>query len=167
MPSEVAYAARNADAAPNVSATQVLSEREVLTLRYLLMGHPNKVIAKRLEISEATVKVYVKAILRKLRVSNRTQAAIWAVNAGMEFASSESYSLADAKAHLSELIDRVDAGETIGITRRGKLVAKLTRPEKVRKPFDFSKLRALTDRMTYQEQSAGDFIREMRDSDRY
>jgi two-component system nitrate/nitrite response regulator NarL len=42
------------------------------------------VISRRLEISEATVKVHVKAILRKLRVSNRTQAAIWAVKRGLE-----------------------------------------------------------------------------------
>jgi two-component system, NarL family, nitrate/nitrite response regulator NarL len=61
-----------------------LSEREITTLRYLLVGHANKVIARRLEISEATVKVYVKAILRKLRVSNRTQAAIWAFNNGVQ-----------------------------------------------------------------------------------
>lgn len=79
----VAQPVRNADVA------RILSEREIMTLRYLLMGHPNKVIARRLDISEATVKVYVKAILRKLRVSNRTQAAIWAVNNGIEFAASD------------------------------------------------------------------------------
>ena len=64
--------------------TRILSEREITTLRYLLVGHSNKLIARRLEISEATVKVYVKAILRKLRVSNRTQAAIWAYNNGVK-----------------------------------------------------------------------------------
>lgn len=61
-----------------------LSEREVETLRCLIMGYPNKVIAQRLDISEATVKVHVKAILRKLSVQNRTQAAIWAVNNGVD-----------------------------------------------------------------------------------
>jgi prevent-host-death family protein len=79
----------------------------------------------------------------------------------------DSYSLADAKAHFSELVDRAEAGETVEITRRGKLVARLVGAEKVRKTFDFSKLRASADRMTFQEQSAGEFIREMRDSDRY
>ena len=79
----------------------------------------------------------------------------------------DSYSLADAKAHLSELVDRVEAGETVEITRRGKLVARLIGAGKVRKPFDFDKLRGMTDKMTFQQQSAGDFIREMRDSDRY
>lgn len=60
-----------------------LSERELEILRWLIMGCPNKVISKRMEISEATVKVHVKAVLRKLRVKNRTQAAIWAANHGM------------------------------------------------------------------------------------
>ena len=49
-----------------------------LPLPFLVDGAPNKVIAQRLQITEATVKVHVKAILRKIRVKNRTQAAIWA-----------------------------------------------------------------------------------------
>ena len=61
-----------------------LSDREVEILRCLILGYANKVISRRLELSEATVKVHVKAILRKLRVSNRTQAAIWAVKRGLE-----------------------------------------------------------------------------------
>lgn len=55
-----------------------LSAREDSILRGLVDGAPNKVIAQRLHITEATVKVHVKAILRKIRVKNRTQAAIWA-----------------------------------------------------------------------------------------
>jgi len=43
-------------------------------------GDSNKVIARKIDIAEATVKVHVKAILRKIRLSNRTQAAIWAMN---------------------------------------------------------------------------------------
>ena len=46
----------------------------------LVQGAPNKVIAYQAGITEATVKVHVKAILRKIRVKNRTQAAIWAIN---------------------------------------------------------------------------------------
>lgn len=61
----------------------LLSDREVETLRYLVVGAPNKIIARNLDISEATVKVHVKAILRKLDVQNRTQAAIWAVRNGI------------------------------------------------------------------------------------
>ena len=75
--------------------------------------------------------------------------------------------LADAKAHLSELVAKAEAGETVVITRRGKPVAQITTIEAEKKPFDFDALRALTKNMTYQEQSAGDFIRWMRDTDRY
>ena len=55
-----------------------LSSREAEILRCLMLGSPNKVIARELDVAEATVKVHVKAILRKIQVSNRTQAAIWA-----------------------------------------------------------------------------------------
>jgi prevent-host-death family protein len=79
----------------------------------------------------------------------------------------ESYSVADAKARLSELIERAEAGEEVEITRRGKPVVRLVGVEKERKRFDFSRLRALAPSMTFQEQSAGDFVREMRDTDRY
>jgi two-component system, NarL family, nitrate/nitrite response regulator NarL len=57
-----------------------LSSREAAILDGLVQGAPNKVIAHQLNITEATVKVHVKAILRKIRVSNRTQAAIWAMS---------------------------------------------------------------------------------------
>lgn len=60
-----------------------LSTREIDILRCLVDGEPNKVISRRLQIADATVKVHIKAILRKLRVRNRTQAAIWAVSRGL------------------------------------------------------------------------------------
>jgi two-component system, NarL family, nitrate/nitrite response regulator NarL len=41
-------------------------------------GAPNKLIARKLDITEATIKVHVKAILRKIGAANRTQAAMWA-----------------------------------------------------------------------------------------
>jgi two-component system, NarL family, nitrate/nitrite response regulator NarL len=56
-----------------------LSFRENCILRCIVEGASNKVIARRIDITEATVKVHVKAILRKVRVRNRTQAAIWAM----------------------------------------------------------------------------------------
>jgi two-component system nitrate/nitrite response regulator NarL len=55
-----------------------LSARELAVLRWLRDGLPNKEIARRLGITEATVKVHVKALLRKARVKNRTQVAMWA-----------------------------------------------------------------------------------------
>ena len=57
-----------------------LSERETQILRCLVDGLPNKLIARNLAITEATVKVHIKGLLRKLRVSNRTQAAVWGMN---------------------------------------------------------------------------------------
>ena len=61
-------------------AVPSLSRREMLILRMLMQGASNKVIARNLVITESTVKVHMKAILRKLRLQNRTQAAIWARN---------------------------------------------------------------------------------------
>ena len=57
-----------------------LSPREHQILQCLVAGHPNKVIARELDIAEATVKVHIKGLLRKVKASNRTQAAIWAMN---------------------------------------------------------------------------------------
>ncbi len=59
-----------------------LSGREIETLQCLIQGDSNKVIAKRLNITEATIKVHVKSVMRKIKASNRTQAAIWAVGQG-------------------------------------------------------------------------------------
>lgn len=60
-----------------------LSDREMQLLRCLVAGMPNKLVARRLDISEATVKVHVKAVLRKLGVRNRTQAAMWGAMRGI------------------------------------------------------------------------------------
>ena len=55
-----------------------LSGRETDILLCLMKGESNKIIARQFDIAEATVKVHLKAILRKIRASNRTQAAVWA-----------------------------------------------------------------------------------------
>ena len=65
-------------------ASGMLSDREVQILRCLANGDPNKLIANRLKITEATVKVHLKGLLRKINVCNRTQAAIWAVGQGID-----------------------------------------------------------------------------------
>jgi prevent-host-death family protein len=75
--------------------------------------------------------------------------------------------LADAQAHLNELVDRVEAGESIDITRRGKPVARLIAVTASRKPIDAALLRALTSTLPPQTQSAADLVRTMRDGDRY
>lgn len=60
-----------------------LSERELEILHCLTRGQSNKAIGQTLDIAEATVKVHVKRILRKIHASNRTQAALWAAARGM------------------------------------------------------------------------------------
>src|SRR3984893_7620082 len=62
--------------------TPQLSPREKSILHCLIEGDSNKCIARKIDIAEATVRVHVKAILRKIRVQNRTQAAIWGMNNG-------------------------------------------------------------------------------------
>ena len=62
--------------------SQQLSPREKSIMQCLIAGDSNKSIARKIDIAEATVKVHVKAILRKIRVQNRTQAAIWGMNNG-------------------------------------------------------------------------------------
>ncbi|MER2268151.1 response regulator transcription factor [Methylobacterium oxalidis] len=60
-----------------------LSSRELNVLRCLADGASNKVIALKFDLAEATVKIHVKNILRKLKTQNRTQAAIWAREHGI------------------------------------------------------------------------------------
>jgi two-component system, NarL family, nitrate/nitrite response regulator NarL len=70
--------ASNETAQASTTFAHKLSARESEILRGLMEGAPNKVIARRFGLSEATVKVHVKAILRKIGAGNRTQAAMWA-----------------------------------------------------------------------------------------
>ncbi|MFT5691322.1 MAG: two-component system nitrate/nitrite response regulator NarL [Oceanicoccus sp.] len=69
---------------PNVSdvlATLTLREREVLKL--IVKGRANKFIATSLSIAEATVKVHVKNLLKKLKLRSRLEAAVWAAENGL------------------------------------------------------------------------------------
>lgn len=75
---------------PNYQQTEVNSEivgtltpREMDVLKLIVEGLSNKAIAKVLVLSPATVKGYVKTILEKLRVSDRTQAAVKAIRSGL------------------------------------------------------------------------------------
>lgn len=78
-----------------------------------------------------------------------------------------SVSVAEAKAHLSELLDAVEQGEELEITRRGKPVAKVTGLPPPLKPLDIEAIRRHLDSLPMQEESAGDFVRRMRDEERY
>lgn len=61
-----------------------LTEREELVLKCLLNAYSNKHIARALDISEGTVKVHLKSVMKKISAANRTQAALWARNNGIE-----------------------------------------------------------------------------------
>jgi prevent-host-death family protein len=76
-------------------------------------------------------------------------------------------SLANAKAHLSELVERAAAGEAVCITRRGKAVAQITAVDAPRKRIDMAALQAMTDALPVQTETAREFIGRMRDDDRY
>jgi DNA-binding NarL/FixJ family response regulator len=60
-----------------------LSERELEVLGCVAQGHPNKVIAIRLGISEKTVKAHLTRIYQQIGVTDRTQAALWARERGL------------------------------------------------------------------------------------
>jgi two-component system, NarL family, nitrate/nitrite response regulator NarL len=59
-----------------------LSQREDEILKSVVRGHSNKMIARACGVTDSTIKVHMKSILRKIRVANRTQAAVWALERG-------------------------------------------------------------------------------------
>lgn len=73
---------QNATAVHAGKALEALTQRETEILGCLTEGAPNKLIARQLGITEATVKIHVKSLIRKIGVQNRTQAALWAIQAG-------------------------------------------------------------------------------------
>lgn len=76
-------------------------------------------------------------------------------------------SLTEAKAHLSELVERASQGEAVLITRRGKKVARITRMAQTRKAIDLTALRAVTAEMPLQPEPARTWLRRQRDDALY
>ena len=76
-------------------------------------------------------------------------------------------SLAEASEHLTELVDNVIAGETVEITVRGEVVARLVGAQKVYEKVDVARLKASVELMPKQDTDSGTFIRAMRDDARY
>ena len=76
-------------------------------------------------------------------------------------------SLADAKAQLSDLVERAMRGEDVRITRRGKPVARIVPIERELKPIDFAALKAFTDSMRGPDAPGESIVRAMRDDARY
>jgi DNA-binding NarL/FixJ family response regulator len=67
----------------NTTVTEELSERELEVLKLIAQGYTNTEIAEHLYLTHGTVRNYVSAILTKLEVEDRTQAAILAVRHGL------------------------------------------------------------------------------------
>jgi two-component system nitrate/nitrite response regulator NarL len=65
------------------SLHNILTTRELEVLRHITKGQSNKVIARNLGITDGTVKLHVKSILRKLDVHSRVEAAVMAVEEGL------------------------------------------------------------------------------------
>lgn len=72
--------------------------------------------------------------------------------------------IAEAKAHLSELPARVESGEELVVTRRGRPVAQLSPIRPGERPPDWQAIRACRDSMPAMETSATDLVREMRNA---
>lgn len=67
----------------NTPSMDALTQREKQVLKAIACGDSNKMIARKLDIAEGTVKVYVKKVLKKLSFRSRVEAAVWAVGQGM------------------------------------------------------------------------------------
>ncbi|ENT0032811.1 response regulator transcription factor [Neisseria gonorrhoeae] len=65
--------------AQRTQALSSLTPRELEILGHLAAGHSNKIIARHLDLAESTVKVHVQNLLRKLNLSSRVQAAVYAI----------------------------------------------------------------------------------------
>lgn len=83
-----------------------LSQRERQILTCLARGDSNKIIARLCNIAESTVKIHLKAILRKTEASNRTQAAIWAFTKGFGGETVEGQSLQPDKPAVEAVVRR-------------------------------------------------------------
>lgn len=75
--------------------------------------------------------------------------------------------VAEAKARLSQLLAEVELGETIEITKRGKVVAMIVPVEQTKQPMDVERLRRHLESLNVPVQSTEESIREWRDDERY
>ncbi len=77
-------ASQDEPSAREASDPATLTRREKETLRWIARGVSNKEIARAMGLAESTVKVHVQSILRKLGVASRVQAAVYAIEHGLD-----------------------------------------------------------------------------------
>lgn len=75
--------------------------------------------------------------------------------------------LADAKAHLSQLVEQASTGEEIVITKHGRPFARLTRANKPLQPLNLDRIATLRAQLPASTSDAGDFIRALREDARF
>lgn len=81
--------------------------------------------------------------------------------------SESSINVKEAKARLSELLERARAGDEVVITRHGRPMARLSGAVRPRQPINLESLQALTREMPRSDSDAGALVRRMRDESRY
>ena len=69
---------------PSAVDPSVLTRRERQALAWIARGLSNKEVARGLNLAESTVKVHVQSILRKLNLTSRVQAAVYAIEHGID-----------------------------------------------------------------------------------
>ena len=83
MTTKLVKGLRAASSTDSAETKDALSPREREILGYLAKGASNKEIARTLDLAESTVKIHVQHILRKLNLSSRVQAAVYAIEHGL------------------------------------------------------------------------------------
>ncbi|MCP4586419.1 two-component system response regulator NarL [Pseudoalteromonas sp.] len=76
----LAQAIRKPDVSQKANILNSLTSREFEILKLIAKGLSNKLIARELDISDGTVKVHVKHLLKKLNLRSRVEAAVWIIN---------------------------------------------------------------------------------------
>ncbi|HCP96217.1 MAG TPA: two-component system response regulator NarL, partial [Pseudoalteromonas sp.] len=80
LTSVLAQAIRKPDVSQKANILNSLTSREFEILKLIAKGLSNKLIARELDISDGTVKVHVKHLLKKLNLRSRVEAAVWMIN---------------------------------------------------------------------------------------
>jgi DNA-binding NarL/FixJ family response regulator len=85
VPNVTSYAIRGKLQHGSTDMHWQLTERQIEVLKLVMDGLSNKLIARRLDIAESTVKIHVSAVFRELQVTSRTQALLAVAKSGLKF----------------------------------------------------------------------------------
>ena len=116
-PRSIERTSRDTESNAGIIDARLFTDRETQILRCLTSGMSNKAISRALEMADATVKLTVRNILVKIRVTNRVQAAVWATKNGFTYTeplpSRQTVNTQNQSAtHTDTVIDRHAAGNS-------------------------------------------------------